>query len=198
MPLLIVLALFMVSCSMSQSPESVVEQDQIQVSVSPSLVPTTVSQPLFLDDGDLSNAEKLVIQVNRATQANKDAASALLQKGQEVAEEDARNGILGGSSGRSKMFCGSAIEYPTIEALMGCAESTALSGSSLEDKISNFRASLGIYRATLEFSKLTNSSISKVDRQEIEDNLNCLDTFVKSPNIASPGCELVKNSLGKL
>jgi hypothetical protein len=137
------------------------------------------------------------LQLDRADQRNRDLASGLLDDAKRVAEQDRKEGLHGERSGLSKLFCGSAVEYPTVEALIGCAKSLALEDASFDVKVKRSQNASDIYQTTLEFSKRTKNSISGAERQKIENNIKCLDAFVKSPNPNSPGCELIKISLKK-
>jgi hypothetical protein len=154
-------------------------------------------QPIALNGGDESNIDKLLLQLNRADRENKKLAAGLLKDAKRVYEEDKRKGLHGGRSGLSKLFCGSVVNYPTIDALVGCAESLALEDASFDVKLKRFKNASNIYRATLEFSERTKKTISVTERQKIEANIRCLDTFARSPNRNSPICELIRISLKK-
>jgi hypothetical protein len=100
-----------------------------------------------------------------------------------------------GRSGLFNTFCAAALYYPTVDALIGCAEAISLDDGNFEAKLKNFKASSESYRIALLFSDRTNAPIPPAERQKIEENIACLDAFVKTPNPETPGCELVRVSL---
>lgn len=192
----IILGALIVSCANKQTPNN-----NVVVSDSPSPVSSasdTSEELIFLNDQrDLVNIDKLLLQVNRANQTTQKLSSGLLEDGKRLAKQDKKEGLHGQRSGLPKLFCGSAIGYPTVDALTGCAESLVIHDGGFDVKVGNMKLASNIYRATLEFGDRTNNPISGAERQKILDNIKCLDAFVKSPNPNSPGCELIRVSLKK-
>jgi hypothetical protein len=192
----VVLGSLIVSCAGIQTPSN-----DVVVSDSPSPVSSasdTSEELIFLNDQrDLVNIDKLLLQVNRANQTTKKLASGLLEDGKRLAKQDRKEGLHGQRSGLPKLFCGSAVSYPTVDALTGCAESLVIHDGGFDVKVGNMRLASDIYRATLEFGDRTNKPISGAERQKILDNIKCLDAFVKTPDPKSPGCELIRISLKK-
>jgi len=186
----IILNLLVASCSRQQSP-SISSPSPV------SEIPDTPEQKVTLNDSDLSNVDKLLLQVNRAGQQNKKISSGLLETGIRLTEEDRKQGLHGERDGLAKMFCGSAVGYPTVQALIGCAESLVIADASFDVKVKRMKDASKIYRATLEFAKRTNYSLPATERQRILDNIKCLDNFVQAPNPNAPSCELIKISLTK-
>ena len=188
---LLVLVSLTTSCAEGQISNNTVSQSPISKSSN------VKKQPISLNGGDESNIDKLLFQVNRADQENKKIAVGLLESGKKVAEKNKQEGLHGGRSGLIKLFCGSVVDYPTVEALTGCAESLALDDAGFDVKLKRFKSASNIYRTTLEFSERVKSPILPAERQKIESNIKCLDAFVKTPNPKSPGCELIRISLKK-
>ena len=186
---IISLALYTVSCTKAETTKPKDKPPQVE----PSSIAT--KSQITLNSGDLNNVDKLLIQVNRASQDNKDTAGKLLKQGKSEIEKERQEGLHGGRSGLSKLFCGSAVSYPTIDALMGCAEAVSLGQTNFEGKLKNFKGSSRLYGTALLFSERTNASMPAADRQKVEKNIACLDAFVKEPNPTAPGCELVRVSL---
>jgi len=180
-----------VSCAGIQSSSN-------DVVVSQSLSPASSASEITLNsDEELANIDKLLLQVNRADRKNKKLSSGLLGVGKRLTEQDRKEGLHGERSGLSKMFCGSAVGYPTIEALLGCAEALVLEDAGFDVKVRRMKIASDIYRATLKFAERTNNPLPEVEQQRILDNIKCLDDFVKAPDPNSPSCELVKISLTK-
>jgi hypothetical protein len=189
--LIITLFSLTTSCTEGQISDNTIPQ-------SPSSNPPNLKKQLVsLNGGDESNIDKLLLQVNRANPENKKLASDLLEDGKKVSAKHKEESLHGGRSGLSKLFCGSVVNYPTVEALIGCAESLSLADADFDVKVKRFKSASKIYSTALEFSKRIKSPLSPAERQKIEGNIKCLDTFVKKPNPKSPGCELIRLSLKK-
>jgi len=190
----VISGLLTVSCANLQPPTS-----DIAVSNAPTVseIRETPRQRITLNPGDLSNIDKLLLQANRANKKNKKHSLSLLETGNSLAEKDRKEGLHGQRDGLSKMFCAAAINYPTVDALSGCAESIVLGDSSFDAKVKGMKTASDIYRATLKFAERTSNPLPEGERQRILDNIKCLDDFVRVPNPNSPGCELVKISLTK-
>jgi hypothetical protein len=186
---LVLLALCTVSCTGAEitKPKDKSTQEE------PSFIAT--KSEITLNGGDLNNMDKLLLQVDRASQSNKDMANVLLKQGKSEMERNRQEGLHGGRSGLSKLFCGSAVSYPTVDALIGCAEAVSLGQTNFEGKLKSFKGSSRLYRTALLFSDRTNAFLPAADRQKVEKNISCLDAFVKAPNPEAPGCELVRVSL---
>lgn len=191
------LAVLVVSCAEPKASNINATEPESPNSSIPNSSSNPPEQSITLSRNDLSNVDKLLLRKKQANQSSQELALGLLDSAKKLASSDEQQGLDGGRSGLAKSFCGSAIEYPTIEALAGCAESIALEDASFDVKVDRFQEASDVYRATLEFSKETSTPISEPERQAIEENMQCLDTFVKSPSPDSPECELVKNSLKK-
>jgi hypothetical protein len=189
-PLPIILGTLIASCAGIQTPIN-----NVVISQSPSSVSS--ASEIILNSEDLSNIDKLILQLNRADQENKKLSAGLLENGKKLSEQDRKEGLHGQRDGLSKLFCGSAVGYPTVDALTGCAESIVLENSSFDVRVKRMKDASDIYRATLEFADRTNKPISGAERQKILDNIKCLDAFVKTPDPKSPGCELIRISLKK-
>ncbi len=189
--ILILLVLCTVSCTNAETIKTKAESPSSSADTSSNVTESRIT----LNDGDLNNIDKLLLQVNRANQANKDLAAKALESGKEAMKQDRQEGLHGGRSGLFKTFCASAVNYPTVEALTGCAEAISLGDANFESKLKNFKSSSKLYQTALLFSKRTNASMPAAERQKIEKNIACLDAFVKTPDPKAPGCELVKVSL---
>lgn len=155
----------------------------------------TSSRPLEVSD--LTDIEKLLLQAEQANQEAKDLAADLLGDGKEMEEQDKNDGLHGGRSGLSRLFCASATSYPTFEALEGCAEALVLEDGGFDVKVGRFDEASKIYQTALVFSERTDSAITPEKRRQIEENVTCLNVFVQSPDRTSPGCELIEVSLLK-
>lgn len=169
-----------------------------------SQVNSSESEPLgpALNGGDLSNIDKLLMQIERAGEGNKELASGDLEYGKKAATRAKKEGIESdfvvfhsGWSVALKLYCSSANSFPTTEALLGCAESMVMADASFDTKLRRFKKASNIYRTILKFSEQTNSPLSPTERQLVEENIQCLDSFLKTPNPKSPGCPLVSDSL---
>jgi hypothetical protein len=186
----ILLALHAVSCTkVDDVPQSSTSSSAVATS------PNTTKPEIILNVGDLNDIDKILLQVNRATQDNKDMADGLLKQGKSSLEKERQEGLHGGRSGLLKLFCGSAVYYPTVDALAGCAEATSLGQGNFEAKLKKFKVSSEFYQALLLFIERTDASLPVAERQKVEKNIACLDAFVKAPNPEMPGCELVRVSL---
>jgi hypothetical protein len=189
--LIITLVSLTTSCTEGQVSNNTIPQ-------SPSSKPPNLKKQLVsLNGGDESNIDKLLLQVNRANPENKKLASGLLEDGKKVSEKHKQEGLHGGRSGLSKLFCGSVVNYPTVEALIGCADSLVLADAGFDVKVKRFKSASEIYSTTLKFSERVKSPISPAERKKIEANIKCLDAFVKTSNPKSPGCELIRISFKK-
>ncbi len=185
-----------VSCTKAETIKSKAESPQASAPSSANATSSNTTKPgIGLNVGDLNDIEKLLLQVNRANQGDKDLADGLLKQGKNNMEKDRQEGLHGGRSGLSKLFCGSAVSYPTVDALIGCAEATSLEDGNFEAKLKKFKTSSEFYRAALLFSDRTNASLPAAERQKVEETIACLDAFIKEPNLEKPGCELVRISL---
>jgi hypothetical protein len=194
--IIVPLTLCTVSCTKAETMKSKAESPQASVPSSVATSPNTTKPEVSLHHtNDLTDIDKLLLQVNRANQANRDLANGLLEQGKNHMEKDRQEGLHGGRSGLSKSFCGSAFNYPTVDALTGCAEAISWEQGNFEAKLNRFKESARLYRSALLFSKRTNASLPAAQRQKIEENITCLDAFVKAPNPETPGCELVRVSL---
>lgn len=195
--IIVSLALGTVSCTQAEAIKSKAESPH--ASAQPSSATATSSnttKPGYgLNPGDLNKIDKLLLQVNRANQGDKDLAAKLLKQGKEEMEKDRKEGLHGGRSGLAKAFCGSATSYPTVEALIGCAEAMSLEQTNYEAKLGNFKWSSELYQTALLFKDRTNAPLPAADRKKVEANIACLDAFTRSPNPEKPGCELVRVSL---
>jgi len=190
-----ILGLLTISCASVRSPSS---DAVVSDSSSPlAEIPDTPEQTITLNSGDLSNIDKLLLQVNRSGPQNRALSLRLLEDGIRLAEKDRKGGLHGERDGLPKLFCASAVGYPTVEGLIGCAESLVIADASFNVKVEKMKDASKIYRATLEFAKRTNYSLPATERQRILDNIKCLDNFVQAPNPNAPSCELIKISLTK-
>jgi hypothetical protein len=194
--IIVSLTLCIVSCTKAETIKTKAESPQASVPSSAADTSSNVTKPrIALNDGDLNNIDKLLLQVNRANQTNKDLAAKALEGGRETMEQDRREGLHGGRSGLFKTFCAAALNYPTVDALTGCAEAISLTDGNFEAKVKNFKSSSKLYRTALLFSDRTNAPLPAAERQKIQENIACLDAFVKTPNPGTPGCELIRVSL---
>jgi hypothetical protein len=186
-------ALFTVSCTKAETTKPKAESPQASPSAATS---SNATKPrIMLNVGDLTDIDRLLLQVNRATQENKDSATAALENGKRELEKERQEGLHGGRSGLTKITCVSPMDYPTVDGLTDCAESIPLTQGNFESKLRGFKGSSRLYRTTLLFIDRTTASLSAAERQKIEENIACLDAFVKAPNPETPGCELVRVSL---
>ncbi len=193
--IIVPLALFTVSCTKAETTKPKAETPQASAPSSSATSSNATKPRIYLDISDLKNIDKLLLQVNRATQENKDLAAKALERGKESMEKDRQEGLHGGRSGLFKIFCASATNYPTVEALRGCADAISLVDANFEAKIKNFKSSSKLYQTALLFSERTNTPLPSTERQKVEKDIACLDAFVKAPNPEAHGCELVKVSL---
>jgi hypothetical protein len=202
------LTFYIVSCNKVETVDSKTESPQASatpptVGTSPNTTtpptvgtsPNTTTPGIGLNASDLTDIDKLLLQVNQANQADKDLAANLLEEGKKFMEQDRQEGLHGGRSGLSKSFCGSAVSYPTIDSLIGCAEATSLEQGDFEAKLRGFKTSSELYQTALLFSERTNTPLPTAERSKVEENIACLDTFTKAPEPETPSCELVRVSL---
>lgn len=192
--IIVSIALCTISCTNAETINSKAESPQASA-LSSATSSNTTKPGISLNVGDLKNIDKLLIQIDRANQGDKDLASSLLEQGKNYMKKDRKEGLHGGRSGLSKSFCGSAVSYPTVDALIGCAEAISLEQGDFEAKLKKFKSSSEFYRIVLLFSERTNASLPAVERQKVEENIACLDAFTKAPNPKTPGCEFVRVSL---
>lgn len=194
--LIVFLTVCTVSCTKAETTQSKAESPQASASSSATSTSSNTIKPgIGLNVGELSDIDKLLLQVNRANQGDKDLADGLLKQGKNEMEKDRQEGLHGGRSGLSKSFCGAAVSYPTVDALTGCAEAVSLEQGDFEAKLKGFKGASRLYRTALLFSERTNVSPPAADRQKVEENIACLDAFTQAPNPEKPGCALVKVSL---
>ena len=194
--IIVPLALCTVSCTKAETTRSEVESPQASAPSSTTATSSNTTKPgIILNIGDLTDINKLLLQVNRATQENKNFAAEALEGSKIAIEKERQEGLHGGRSGLTKIVCVSSMHYPTVDGLVGCAEATALEQRNFEGKLRGFEGSSRLYRTALLFSERTNAPLPAAERQKIEENIACLDAFVKSPNPETPGCELVRVSL---
>jgi hypothetical protein len=191
------LALCTVSCNRAETIKSKTESPQASApsSAATSSNATKPKPRIMLDVGYFNDIDKLLLQVNRATQENKDAAAAALEGDKIAMEKERQEGLHGGRSGLTKITCLSPMDYPTVDGLANCAEAISLEQGSFEGKLKNFKGSSRLYRTALLFGERTNASLPAAKRQNIEKNIACLNAFIKAPNPEKPGCELVRVSL---
>jgi hypothetical protein len=194
--IIVPLALCAFACTKAETTKLNAEATQASAPSSAATTSSNATKPrIMLNVGDLTDIDKLLLQVNRATQKNKDLAAADLEWGKIEMEKERKKGLHGGRSGLSKLFCVSPMDYPTVDGLKNCAEAVSLEQANFEGKLKKFKGASKLYRTALLFSDRTNAPLPTAQRQKIEKNIACLDAFVKTPNPKSPGCELVKVSL---
>jgi hypothetical protein len=192
--MIVSLALCAVACTKAETTKSKIESSQ--TSPSAGATSSNATKPrIMLNVSDFTDIDKLLLQVNRATQENKDSAAAALEYDKIAMEKERQEGLHGGRSGLTKITCISPMDYPTVDGLANCAEAISLEQANFEGKLKNFRGSSKIYRTALLLSERTNTPLPAAKRQKIEENIACLDAFVKAPNPETPGCELVRVSL---
>jgi hypothetical protein len=192
--IIILLTLCTVSCTKAETIKTKAESPQASApSFSADTSSNVTKSRIALNDGDLNNIDKLLLQVNRANQANKDLAAKALERGREAMEQERQKGLHGRRSGLFKTFCAAALNYPTVEALTGCAEAISLTDGNFESKLKNFKSSSKLYRTALLFSDRTNAPLPSAERQKVEKNIACLDAFVKAPNIETPGFDTLRS-----
>jgi hypothetical protein len=188
--IIIPLALYIVSCNKAETTKPKAEASQTSEPSSKATKPK-----IMLNVGDLTDIDKLLLQVNRATQKSKDLVAADLKWGKIEMEKERKKGLHGGRSGLTKLFCVSPMYYPTVGGLTNCAEAVSLDQANFEGKLKNFKSSSKLYQTALLFSERTNTPLTSTERQKVEKDIACLDAFVKAPNPEAPGCELVRVSL---
>jgi hypothetical protein len=191
--IIVPLALCTVSCTKAETIKPKAESPQ----AAPSAAATSSNaiKPIILNVGDLNDIDKLLLQVNRANQVDKDLAADGLKSNKNYMKKNWPEGLHGGRSGVTKSICVSPLYYPTVDGLIGCAEAISLDQGNFEAKLKGFKVSSEFYRTALLFSERTNSPLPPAERQRVEKNISCLDAFVKAPNPETPGCELVRVSL---
>ena len=187
------LTLFTVSCTQAETTKTKAESPQ--ASAPSAATSNATKHRLMLNVGDLTDINKLLLQVNRANQVDKDLVAGGLKSNKNYMEKDWPEGLHGGRSGVTKLFCDSPLYYPTVDGLAGCAKATSLDQGNFEAKLRGFKGSSKLYRTALLFSDRTNAPLPAAERQKIEKNIACLDAFVKTPNPKTPGCELVRVAL---
>ncbi|MEM9088212.1 MAG: hypothetical protein AAGC93_05650 [Cyanobacteria bacterium P01_F01_bin.53] len=152
-------------------------------------------QAQILKRPDLGNLQQLLIQRNRAIAPQKKLALSLLEDGTRLAEQGKQQGLNNQRSGLSKVFCSSAMEYPTVEALIGCAESIALANVSFDRRLQSFGEASAIYRIIPAFGNAIQEPLSIQKQENIDAKIACLDAFVWQPDLEQPGCQLVREAL---
>jgi hypothetical protein len=191
--IIVPLALCTVSCTEAETTKLKAEPPQLAPSAA---ISSNAKKPrIILNVGDLYYTDKLLLQVNRANQADKDLAAEGLKSNKNYMEKRWPEGLHGGRSGVTKSLCVSPLYYPTVDGLTYCAEAISLGQTNFEGKLKNFKSSSELYRTALLFSDRTNAPLPAAKRQKIEKNIACLDAFVKAPNPNKPGCEFVRVSL---
>jgi hypothetical protein len=194
--IIVPLALCTVSCTKAQTAKPKAESPQTSAPSSATATSSNVTKPgIILNVGDLNDIDKLLLQVARATQEDKNYAAEALEGSKLAIEQERQEGLHGGRSGLTKIACISPIYYPTVDGVAACAEAVSLEDANFEGKLKNFKSSSEFYRTALLFSKRTNAPLPAAERQKIEENIACLDAFVKTPDPETPGCELVRVSL---
>jgi hypothetical protein len=179
--IIVPLALFTVSCTKAETTKPKAEVPQAMPLSSAAISSNATKSRIMLNVGDLTDIDKLLLQSNRATQENKDAAAAALEDGKRVMEKERQEGLHGGRSGLTKITCVSPVYYPTVDGLTDCAKSIPLEQGNFEGKLKGFKVSAKLYRTALLFSERTNAPLPAAKRQKIEENIACLDAFVKAP-----------------
>lgn len=193
--IIVPLALFTVSCTKAETIKSKTQSSQASAPYSAAATSSNTTKPGMGLSGSFNDIDNLLLQVNRANQGDKYLAAGLLKQGKEIMDKDRQVGLHGGRSGLVKSFCGSVVHYPTVDALTGCAEAISLGQTDFEGKLKNFKGSSRLYRTALLFSERINAPLPAAERQKVEENIACLEAFVKAPNPETPGCELVRVSL---
>ncbi|MGB3299984.1 MAG: hypothetical protein WBA76_17100 [Phormidesmis sp.] len=167
----------------------------IALSISACDQPPSEQKPLAtLNVGDLQYTDKLLMQRDRATEAHKEDAAKWLKASKEMAAEDKKARAAGlpvNPTGLVKMHCPAAMAYPTNEALIACAEALLLGDIDSESRVNRFRGAANIYQATLEFSEALNEPLTAAQRQSVETNRKCLNSFLANANSPAPKCSLV-------
>lgn len=157
---------------------------------------TIPREAVALEQDELTDIEALLSQVKRVGPAEEQAAKILLREGLE-ARAKKRWGPAAKAYGEAAMY------KPNTEALVGTADMEVIidraalgnKQQKLESKLRDFQGSIPLYRVTIELNERTNSPLSVEQRNEIEEKIKCLETFVKNPNPEFPICQLVKDAL---
>lgn len=192
--IVVLLALCTVAYTKAKTSKSKAESPQ--TSAPSAATSSNAPRPrIMLNVGDLTDIDKLLLQVNRATQENKDAAARDLEYVKIAMEKERQEGLHGGRSGLSKITFVSPMYYPTVDGLTNCAEAVSLEQANFEGKLKKFKGSSKLYRTALLLSERTNTPLPAAKRQKIEENIACLDAFIKAPNPETPSCELVRVAL---
>lgn len=151
--------------------------------------------PPVLKSSDLKNVETMLLQRDRATPPQKTLALELIEDGKRLATEATAQGLRNERSGLSKLFCDSAIEYPTVDGLMSCAEAIALADVGLDVKIKQFDKAAGIYRTIPDFAQAINEPLSPKKAETIEENIVCLEQFIWSLDTEATSCQIIQDAL---
>lgn len=151
--------------------------------------------PPVLKSSDLKNVEQMLLQRDRATATQKNLALEFVEDGQRLAAEATATGLHNERSGLSKLFCDSAIEYPTVDGLMGCAEALVLAEVELDIRVKQFGKAANIYRAIPAFARAIDEPLSTPVTQTIEANIACLERFIWSLDAEVADCQLITKAL---
>lgn len=161
----------------------------------PTKTDTANAQAHILKRPDLGNVQQLLIQRERVIAPQKKLALELLEDGKTLKEKGQQQGLNNQRSGLSKIFCSSAVEYPTVDALIGCAESIALANVNFDQRLQSFGEASAIYRIIPAFGNAIQEPLSIQKQENIEAKVACLDAFVWQPDLEQPGCQLVRQAL---
>lgn len=151
--------------------------------------------PPVLKSSDLKSVEQMLLQRDRATPPQKKIALEFIADGTRLAAEATAQGLHNERSGLSKLFCDSAIEYPTVEGLMGCAEAIALAEVGLDIRVKQFGKAANIYRTVPAFASAIGEPLSSQETKTVEENIVCLERFIWSLETEAKDCQIITNAL---
>lgn len=156
----------------------------------------TESQPLRYS-GNLYNVNELVTYYEKISE-DPVLKSKRVEEARNIIERTQKDGW--GES--AKGFASSIDSIPTNEGLLNYAMSQIMTNvqsssvqESLSTKVRNFEDVLQLYQVTVEFSRRTRQPLSKEQKEQIEVNAQCIETFLKSSDIKAPPCKLVDEAL---
>lgn len=148
-----------------------------------------------LEQKDLTDVEALMNQLSRVSPAEEKEAAAFLREA-EVASAKKQWGAA------AKAFGASALCKPSTKALIGYTDAVVLvdrirntQKESLDAKLNDFQEAVNKYEVALELNKRGGIQLSEEQGKEVREKIDCLQAFIKSPNISAAACQILVDAL---